>query len=88
MQANDPVRLGMTVISGLAAWELGQVLATYLIIGFYGDHFHVVFTPGGGFDQLDTLGVLLIRLVISTLVAVPVLLLLLLGKFLWRGRAR
>ncbi len=86
MQASDLSRLGLTVIAGLAAWELGQVLATYLIIGFYGDHFQLAFTPGNGFDQLDTLGVLLIRLVISALVAVPVLLLL--GRLLWRDRSR
>lgn len=86
MQAGDLGRIGVTLIAGLAAWEVGQVVATFLIIGFFGDHFQLAFAPGGGFDQLDTLAVLLARLAIATLVALPILLLL--GRVMWRERSR
>ena len=86
MQARDLGKLALTVIAALAAWELGQVLATYLVIGLYGENVELGFTPGNGFDQLDTLAVVLLRLVLAAVVAVPVLLLL--GRALWRDRSR
>ena len=86
MQASDLGRLGVTVVAGLAAWELGQLVAIYLIIGFFGDHSSLTFLPGNGFGQGETLALLVVRVVIAALVAGPVALLL--CRLLWRDRSR
>ena len=86
MQTNNLARVGVTVVAGLAAWELGQVAATYLVLGFFGGSTSLGFTRGDGFGQVETLALLVVRLGIAALVAVPVVLVL--SRLLWREPSR
>lgn len=71
----DYSRVGGLVVAALLAWELGQLVATYVIVGVLGDHFSLVLLPANGWDQADTVAVLLLRLALAAAVAVPPVLL-------------
>ena len=83
MQRSDAGRLGVLVVTALAAWELGQVVATYVLTGLFKGH-QLGFLPGNGFGQGDALALLITRVALAALVAIPVVLVL--ARLLWRDR--
>ena len=80
----DAVRVGLLVVAALAAWELGQVVATYLLLGIFGGTQPLGLWAGNGFDQAETLALLVARVAVAALLAL--LCVLPLARLLWRDR--
>ena len=78
--------LGVLAVATLLAWELGQVVATYVTIGLFGEQYSLAFAPAGGWGQTDVLAVLTIRLVLAAVVAAP--LVITAARLLFRDRSR
>jgi uncharacterized membrane protein len=80
----SPARWVLILLTTLAAWEAGQVIATQLVVKIFAPNIVLSFGDDAGM-QLETVAVLLLRVVIAFVVAAPLALLLL--RPIRRGRA-